>query len=327
MHRRHVLTSIAALGAAAALPARSQAPRKLPRVGILHFGSRANFKQRADAFTHAMAELGYVDGKTVVYDWRGANGQEEDLKAIAADLARGSVDVILSGSTHTSRAFRGVGAFTVPVVMAANEDPVLEGLARSMERPGGNFTGISASLLDHLDKQVELLAAVAPRLTRITALLNPDNVTYRTYRARLQSAVRAGTKLIVADASTADQIDAAFPVRSREDADGLIVMNDVFFYNQRRTVVEAATRVRRPGVYPLRGFVEAGGLMCYGVNHEANFARAAHYVDRILKGAHPADMPIEPPVKMELVVNRDRLATLGYPLPPDVAKQAIYYPR
>ena len=327
MHRRHALLTLASLAAGASLPAWSQAPRKVPRVAILHFGSRANFRARAEAFTQAMAERGYVEGKTVAYDWRTANGQEDVLKSHAAELGHGAADVIVSASTHTSRVLRNAGVNTVPVVMAANEEPTIEGFARSIERPGGNFTGVSASVLDHLDRHVELLFAVAPRLTRITALLNPENPAYRVYRARLQSAVRAGTKLIVADAATVDQIDAAFPARARDDADGLIVMNDSMFFNERRAIVDAATRVKRPSIYPIRAFVEAGGLMSYGANPEANYARAAQYVDRILKGAKPAEMPIDPPAKLELVVNRDRLETLGFPLPPEIAKQAIYYPR
>lgn len=327
MDRRHALASLASLAASAALPSRSQAPRKLPRVGILFAGSRANFRTRADAFTQAMAERGYVDGKTVAYEWKVANGQEDVLKSLAAELGQGGVDVILSASTHTSRVLRQAGVDKVPIVMAANEEPTIEGFAKTLERPGGNFTGVSASVLDHLDKHVELLFAVAPRLTRVTALLNPLNPTYRVYRSRLQSAVRPGTKLIIADASTVEQIDAAFPARPREDADGIIVMNDPMYYIERRTIIDGAARVKRPGIYPLRGFVEAGGLMSYGANAEANFARAAHYVDRILKGARPAEMAIEPPAKLELVVNRDRLATLDMTLPPELARQAVYYPR
>ena len=325
MLRRRFLASLAVLPATAVLPTRAQA--SMPRVGILFFGSRANFRSRADAFVQGMAARGYVEGKTVAYDWRTANGQEDLLKPTAGELARSGVQVIVSASTHTSRALRSAGVTTLPIVMAANEEPTIDGFARSLDKPGGNFTGISASVLDLLDKHVELLFAVAPRLTRITALLNPQNAAYRTYRARLQSAVRAGTKLIVVDASTAEQIDSAFPARAREDADGLIVMNDVMLYNERRTVIDAASRVKRPGIYPLRGFVEAGGLMSYGANPEANFARAATYVDRILKGAHPAEMAIEPPAKIELVVNRDRLETLGLQLPAELARQAVYYPR
>jgi len=325
MDRRHALASLAGLAAAAALPSRSQA--KPPRVGILFFGSRANFRTRSEAFTQAMAERGYVEGRSIAYEWRTANGQEDVLRANAAELGQGGVNVILSASTHTSRALRRAGVTAVPVVMAANEEPTIEGFAKTLERPGGNFTGISASVLDHLDRHVELLFAVAPRLTRVTALLNPENPAYRVYRARLQSAVRAGTRLIISDASSVEQIDAAFPARAREDADGLVVMNDVLFYNERRTVVDAAARVKRPAIYPLRGFVEAGGLMSYAPNPEANFARAAHFVDRILKGAKPAEMAIEPAPKMELVVNRDRLETLGFPLPAEIARQALYYPR
>jgi putative ABC transport system substrate-binding protein len=157
----------------------------------------------------------------------------------------------------------------------------------------------------------------------VTALLNPNEPTYARYKSRLQSAVRTGTKLIVADATTPRELENAFPSRARDDADGLIVMNDTMFYNERRTLAELSVRAKRPTIFPSRGYVEAGGLMSFGPNPEANFVRAAALVDRILKGAKPADLPVEPPVKLELVVNRETLKALGLTLPADVAAQAI----
>ena len=322
MNRRRSLAALASLAAAGALPVRSQPAPRIPHVAILFFGSRANFASRADAFTKAMAELGYVEGKNIAFDWRTANGQEDLLATYANEIGRSGVDVVLSASTHTSRALK-VANVPQPVVMAATEDAVAEGFARSPEKPGGTMTGIASASYELIDRHVELLFAVAPRLTRITALLNPLTPTYRAYRGRLQSAVRAGTKLIVVDASSIEQIEAAFPARARDDADGLIVMNDVLLYNERRTVVESAARARRPAVYPLRGFVEAGGLMSWGPNNEANFVRAAGFVARILKGARPGDLPMEAPAKLELVVNRETLRNLSLELPPELAKQAL----
>ena len=326
MNRRESLQSLAALAAASALPSPGQQPARLPRVGVLFFGSRANFQTRADALVKGMADLGYVEGKTVAYTWRNGNGQVDLLTSYAQELMHGLVDVVVSASTVTTRfLLRAKG--TTPVVMASVEDPVSEGFVKAVEKPGTNMTGIAASTYDHLDRHVELLMAVTPRLTRITALVNPDSPSARGFRGRLQSTVRAGTRLIFANVSSPNQIEAAFPSRARDDADGLVVMNDTLFYNERRTITEAAARAKRPAVYPLRGYVESGGLMSFGPNQEANFARAATFIDRIVKGARPADMPMETSPKLELVINRDAARNLDLQIPPEIAKQALMLPR
>lgn len=325
MNRRDSLGVLAALAAAGALPARAQQAR-LPRVAILFFGSQANFATRAEAFTKAMAQLGHVDRKTVAYEWRTANGQEDLLSTYAAEIARAAPDVVVSASTHTTRALKRSGVAS-PVVMASVEDPVAEGFVHSLEKPGTAMTGVSASAYDHLDRHIELLFAVAPRLTRVTALVNPENPSARGYRGRLQSAVRAGTRLVFVNVSSPEQVERAFPSRARDDADGLLVMNDVVLYNERRTITEAAARARRPAVYPQRGYVEAGGLMSYGPNPEANFVQAAAFVDRILKGAKPAELPLEPARRIELVVNREAMRSLDLQLPPELAKQAVPFGR
>ena len=322
MDRRRSMTALAALGLAAAAPwVHAQKPR-IARVAILMYGSRSNFASREAAFVKGMRELGYEAGRNVAYEWRPANGQEDLLKSLAQEISGTAPDVILSVSTQTTHALLSATR-QVPIVMAASEDPVTEGFARSLENPGGNITGMSASVLDQLGRQVDLLAQVAPRLTRVTALLNPLEPTYRIYRGRLQSSVRAGTRLIVVDASTPQQIEQAFPSRSRDDADGLIVMNSAMYFTERRAIVELASRARRPAIYPLREYVEAGGLMSWGPNREANFTRAAAYVDRILKGARPADLPIEPAVRLELAIHRETARNAGVEIPPDLARQAV----
>ena len=322
MDRRRSITALAALAAAAASARLGAQKPRIPRVAILTYGSRANFASREAAFMKAMAELGYEAGRNIAYEWRSANGQEDLVKSLAQELAGMGPDIILSSSTQTTQAFQAATR-TLPIVMAASEDPVAEGLVRSLDKPGGNITGLSASVMDQLGRQVELLTQVAPRLTRVTALLNPLEPTYRAYRGRLQSAVRAGTRLIVVDASTPQQIEQAFPSRSRDDADGLIVMNSVLFLNERRTIAELAARAKRPAIYPQRPFVDAGGLMSWGPNREANFTRAAAYVDRILRGAKPADLPVEPAARLELAVSREAARQSGIEIPADLLKEAV----
>ena len=292
----------------------------MPRVVVLNSGPPVNFRARANAFTRGMRELGYVDGKNVHLEWESANGQEDLLKELSARIARDHPDVILSGSTVTTRALLAAKA-RAPIVMGQAEDPVLEGFVRSMTHPGGNVTGMSGSVLDQVRRQMELLAEVSPRLRRITALLNPTNTIYKTYRARIEFSMPPGMRLAVVDAATPKEIERAF-VRSRDDTEGVIVMNDPLFFGERRSIAEQATAVRRPAVYPLRGYVEAGGLMSWGPNWEANFLRAASYVDRILKGAKPADLPIEPPARFELAANRDTARLLGITIPPEILRQA-----
>jgi putative ABC transport system substrate-binding protein len=291
-------------------------------VGIFLYGSEANFKHRGAALMAAMTQLGYADGKNVHYEWRAANGQEDLLRSHGADLMRGTMDVVVSSNTAATRVLQATRG-TTPIVFGASEDPVIEGFARSMEKPGGSITGVASTVLDHLDRHIELLFAVAPRLTRVTALLNPAEPTYARYKSRLQSAVRAGTRLIVVDASTPRELENAFPARARDDADGLTVMNDTMFYNERRTLAEMSVRAKRPAIFPARGYVEAGGLMSFGPNPEANFTRVAAIVHRVLRGTKPADIPIEPAAKMELVVNRETLRSLGLTLPPEYLAQAV----
>lgn len=322
MDRRSTLAALAALAVAAMPAARAQPRPKLPRIGILMYGSEANFRTRGQAFVAAMRGLGYEEGRTVSYDWRAANGQDDLLRNLAAELTRGQHDVVLSSNTVCTRALRAASSVT-PIVFGASEDPVLEGFAKSMDRPGTNATGVSSGVLDLLGRQVELLMAAAPRLTRVTALLNPQEPTYGRYKARLQATVRAGTKLIVVDAATPRELEGAFPSRARDDADGLIVMNDALFYTERRTIAELSLRAKRIAIFPARGYVEAGGLMSYGPNPEANFARAAHIVDRVLKGARPGDIAIEPPARVELAFNRETARALAVTIPQELAAQAV----
>jgi putative ABC transport system substrate-binding protein len=323
VNRRRAIRALAVLGSAAVLPwANAQAPGRVPRVAILMFGSTANFKSRADAFRKGMAGLGYVDEKTVHYEWCTANGQSDLLQKEANKIAREGYDVIVSASTVTTRALHNATS-TIPVVMVAVDDPVANGFARSLARPETNFTGLTASVVDQAPKVVELLSSAVPKRTRFAALANPANTTYRAYCASLQAAIRnAGARLTIMDATTPQQAESAFAAIGLDRVDGVIVMGDSVFYTDRAHITELAASAQRPAIYPHRGYVEAGGLMSYGPNLEHNFVRAADYVDRILKGANPRELSIEQHSKHELYVNRNTARVLGLSLPPDLLKKA-----
>jgi putative ABC transport system substrate-binding protein len=323
LNRRRAIATLAALGSPFVFRAAgAQQPGKLRRVAILMYGSPANFAGRADAFTSAMRELGYEPGKNIHYDWRSANGQDDLLRKLAEEVSREPFDVIVSASANTTRALQKATK-TRPIVMGSVEDPVGEGFARSLAQPGTNMTGVTSSVVDHLPKQLELLADVVPHLTTVTAALNPANVSYRAYRDRLDAAAtRRKLKLVIVDAKSAAQIEAAFAPLAANQVGAVLVMNDAGYYNERAVVAEIASGARRPAIYPHRGYVEAGGLISYGPNPEANFTRAAYYVDRILKGAKPSELPIEPPSLLETVIHRGAALALGLTIPPDLLNQS-----
>jgi putative ABC transport system substrate-binding protein len=322
LSRRRTLAALAALASSAILPPLRAQQIRVYRVGILTYGSRANFRSRADAFFAAMRALGYEEGRNVQYRWTSANGQDDLLQSFAREMAHDPPDVVLSASALTTKVLQKASR-TIPIVMAASEEPVMEGFVKSLSQPGTNITGISASVLDHIPRHLELLNEVAPRIRRVVALLNPDNATHAAYRSRLEAAIRPPRRFLMVEARNRDEIDRLFERRPRADEpEGLLVMNDPVLYTERRTIAEGAARLRQAAIYPLRGFVEVGGLMSYGPNPEASFIRAATFVDRILKGARPADLPVEPAPRIELVLNRDAARAIGITLPPELLKQA-----
>jgi putative tryptophan/tyrosine transport system substrate-binding protein len=322
VNRRRAVLALAALAPWGAIPlARSQESARLPRVAVLTSGSSANARSRIEAFRKGMQDLGYVEGRSVRYEIRAANGQHDILRQDALDLAK-DADVIVSSSALTTRALQDA-AVTLPVVMVAVDDPVAEGFVRSLARPGTNYTGLTANVIDLAPRFVELLSQATPKLARLAILANPSNPTYRSFRARMESAAaKVGARTIMLEASTPEQLETAFPASGEDVFDGLVVMYDTMLYSQRIRVVELARDTRRPVVYPQRAYVEAGGLMSYGPQLEGNYQRAASFVDRILKGAQPRDMAIEPPVRFELVVNRAAARGLGVQLPAGFLKKA-----
>lgn len=321
MNRRALLL-LAAVSPLGIAVSRAEDPERLPRVALLMFGSPVNFRSRFDAFRGGMEELGYAEGGNILYEIYSANGQPDILRELARDLARSGVDVIVSASTLTTQALHDAGV-AHPVVMAAVDDPVAEGFARTLARPGTNYTGLSANVVGEAQRFVELLAMATAKLARVGLLANPANPTYRAVVARFEAAVaRLGAKLVVLQASTTEQVEDAIPTTGHDVVDGIVVMYDSMLYNHRIRVVELARDTRRPVIYPQRGYVEAGGLMSYGPQLEQSYRRVASYVHRILRGARPADLPIEPPAKLELVINRTAARGLGVQLPASFLKKA-----
>ena len=321
MRRREFLTG--ALGACAWLrSARAQAPAKVPRVAILTYGSASNARSRSEAFQRGMRDLGYVEGRNVRYEWRSANGQPDLLRDLALELSRRDVDVIVSSSTGTTDALLQATK-SIPIVMTTVDDPVARGFVRSLARPGSNVTGLTTNILDHVAKFLDLLASAVSGLTTAAALMNPANSIYRPYRTRLEAAARASrVRLVVLEATTPGEIERAFGRAAADRVGGVVVMSDRFLYSERIYIAELAARLRLPAIYPQQGYSDAGGLMSYGQNSEDNYFRASAYVDKILKGAKPAVLPIEQSSNFELVINRDAARAIGLALPQELLRRA-----
>jgi putative ABC transport system substrate-binding protein len=290
-------------------------------VAILNSGTPANFRSRGEAFVKAMAEMGYVEGRNVLYTWRSANGQADLLKQYAQELKQG-VDLVVAASTRSTHALQEAQV-RLPVVMVTVDDPVASGFARSLAHPGYNITGVTADAVEQAGRFVELLTQAAGKLSRVALMANPGSATYRGYRTRIESAAaRAGTHVVVVEATSPQEIELEFPSRGPGGCDGVIMTSDTLFYSERMRLAELAASARLPVIYPQRAYVEVGGLMSYGPSPEQAYRRVAIYVDRIIKGASPRDMAIEPPNRYELVINRATARSLRLTLPPELLKKA-----
>lgn len=307
----------------ASLPVLAQ-PRKLPRVGYLSgrgFVGSVESDSASGPFIARMRSLGYVEGSTVAYEWRAAAGDYERLPALAADLAT-RVDVIVAATPPAVRAAMKATS-SVPIVMVAVGDPVTLGFVASLRRPGGNVTGVSNAIDDVSSKYLELLRLAVPKVTRVASLANPDNPNYRIILDQVTgSGRRMGIEVVLVEARSAEEIDAAFATMRRLRAGAVIVQADGFFSARARQIGELATAARLPAIAWTRSLVEAGALMSYGQNVDEDFENAANFVDRILRGAHPRDMPVERPVNPKLTVNRRTAAALGLRLPADLLVRA-----
>jgi putative tryptophan/tyrosine transport system substrate-binding protein len=301
----------------------AQQTTKVPRIGYLTATSGTRpVTGRSAAFRQGLRELGYVEGKNIVIEWRYGEGKADRLPALAAELVRLKVDVIVSSGSETT-GYAKEATVTIPIVMAQDRDPVGTGFVASLARPGGNITGLSRLAPELSGKQVELLKEIVPRLSRVAVLgTSTQPGTAQVLKEMELAAGAFGVKLQYLDVPNSKDIETAFRAASNERADAVLVLSNAIFNSERTLVVELAAKSRLPAIYSIRQYVEAGGLMSYGVREADLFRRAATYVDKILKGAKPGDLPVEQPTKFELMINLKTAKQIGVTIPPNVLARA-----
>jgi putative tryptophan/tyrosine transport system substrate-binding protein len=314
---------ITLLGGAAAWPlaARAQQGERVRRIGVLLGGGREN-GPNASAFTQALAELGWTDGRNVRIDLRGAGGDINRIRALAQELVGLHPDIILaSGDTATAALQRETR--TIPIVFAGVSDPVAERIVARLDRPSGNVTGFADFEATLGGKWLELLSEIAPGLKRAAIMFNPDTAPVSAYMPSLETAARSlKVELITAPVHSIGEIETAVIALGREPGGGRVVMPDVFMGVHRAPIISAAARNNVPAVYSNSPFARDGGLLSYGVNYGDIMRRAATYVDRILRGAKPGDLPVQFPTKFEMVINLKTAKAIGLEIPLSIRLRA-----
>jgi putative tryptophan/tyrosine transport system substrate-binding protein len=301
--------------------AEAQQPKKVPRIGFLASSAESS-KSRLAAFQQGLRKLGYVEGKNIVIEPRYAAGQFEKLPELAAELVRLKVDVLVVVGAPPAHAAK-TATDVIPIVMGNAADPVGTGLVASLARPGGNITGLSDFNLGVVTKRLELLKEVVPSLSRVAVLLNPANPTNPPQLKEIQDVAPAlGVTLRPFEVKGADDIDRAFIVSRKERLGAIFVIGGLQFPLDQTRIPELAVKSRLPAIYTSVQSVIAGGLMSYGTNFEDLYRRAATYVDKILKGAKPAELPVEQPMKFEFIINLKAAKQIGLTIPPNVLARA-----
>jgi putative ABC transport system substrate-binding protein len=320
VHRRAFLNTMAGSLLGAPLAAEGQQAGKVPRIGVLSPGSPP--LEAFDAFRRGLRDLGYVEGQTIILEPRWDKGNTAHHASLVADLVRLKVDIIVAGTTPTAIAAQKATQ-TIPIVMAAIADPVGAGLTASLARPGGNITGMSLISAELSGKRIAILKEAIPSGSRVAVLWNPTNPNTVGLLHDTQSAAQSlGIQLQVLEVRTAADVDAAFRSAVKGGAQALVTVQDALFTLQRAQIAEMARKTRIPTMSGETGFAAAGGLMNYGPNIADSWRRSAVYVDRILKGARPNDLPIEQPTKFEFVINLKTAKTLGLTIPQSVLSRA-----
>jgi putative ABC transport system substrate-binding protein len=306
---------------AAPLAAEAQPAGKVYRIGFLR---RTSPEPAAwEAFRQALRDLGYSETQNVVIEQRYAHGASDRLPGLAADLVRLKMDVIVVDGMPTAVAVKAATT-SIPVVFVLGVNPVSYGLVASLARPGGNFTGLTMAVGYELaGKRLELLKGTVPNLSRLAVLGNPTSSVTGPFLRDAERAARAlGVEFQAFEAASPEDLASVYSAMMRWSADGLNTLNDAMFFSQRQRIVELAAKNRLPAMYPETEFVQAGGLMSYGPDFDYLFRRAASYVDKILKGAKPADLPVEQPTKFELVINLKTARALGLTVPQSILLRA-----
>jgi putative ABC transport system substrate-binding protein len=321
MKRRDFMSLLGGAAATWPLAGRAQQAAKLPTIGYLGPNTRSVDGPRIDAFLQRLRELGWLDGRTMTIEYRWAEGRNEHLADMAAELVRRKVDVIFTSATPPTIAAKQATSI-IPIVFAAVGDPVSAGVVDSLSRPGGNTTGLSLQQTDAVGKRLELLRELVPALRRLAIMANTGNASARLDMREAETTARAlGLESVTSEVPRREDIAPAFePLKGRVDA--LYVCNDPLMTTNRVRINTLALGARLPTAYGNREYVEAGGLMSYGANFLDLYRRAAELVDKVLRGAKPADLPVEQPIKFDLIINQITAKALGLELPATVLARA-----
>jgi len=321
MRNNIVPLSLCAFLLALCFPAEAQQPARIPRIGILNAGSASYNSDRVEAFRRRLREIGYVEGKNIFIEYRYAEGKVERLPDLAAELVGLKVDVIVTSGSATLPAKKA--SATIPIVFAGYGDPVGTGLVSSLARPGGNITGLSLMTSDLDGKRLELLKEAFPKVDRMAFLWSTSGPRGNRTLTELESVSKQlRVKLLSLEVQSPDDFEGAFARAKKERAQALITSTGGLINSQQRRVLDFAAKNRLPAIYPASEGVEAGGLMSYAPNYEDLWRRAADFVDKILKGAKPAELPVEQPMKFEFVINLKTAKQIGVTIPQSVLFRA-----
>jgi putative ABC transport system substrate-binding protein len=301
----------------------AQQPRKVPRIGYLTGASFSAISNRREEFLQGLRDLGYVEGKNILIEWRSSEGKIDGLPALAAELVRLKVDVIVTGGSSATRPAKEA-TLTIPIVMTQDNDPVGTGFVASLAQPGGNVTGLSTRRPEISGKRLELLKEIVPRLSRVAFFgTSTEPANAQSLRETESAAGALGVKLQYLDILVPKDFESAFQAAGKGRADSvLMLVSGPIANTHRKEIAELAVKSRRPAIYPRTESVEAGGLMSYGVSITDLDRRAATYVDKILKGAKPADLPVEQPKRFEFLINLKAAKHIGLTIPPNVLARA-----
>ena len=322
MHKKITRRAFCSMLLALPFPARAQQPTKVTPIGYLGSGSLSANAPRFEAFRQGLRELGYVEGKNIVIEWRSADGKLDRLPALAGELVRLKVDVIVTTGGAPTRAAKEATS-TIPIVMTNDPDPVASGHVASLAHPGGNITGLSNFAPELSGKRLEILREVVPKLSRLAVLGTSTSPAYAQVIRELELATKAfKVQLQYLDVLDSKDIETAFRAAAKGRAQAVLPLTSPILASQRTQVVELAAKNRLPAIYSDSEYVEARGLMFYGVNLLDLDRRAATFVDNILKGRTPADLPVEQPMKFEFIVNLTAAKKIGLTVPPNVLVRA-----
>jgi putative ABC transport system substrate-binding protein len=325
MRRRDFITLVGGAAVAWPLAARAQQPERMRRIGVLmsYAETDPEGQGRIAAFRESFRNLGWIEGRNIKVETRWATGNAELIQRFAKELADLQPDLILSATTPTTAALRQQ-TLIIPIVFANVSDPVGSGFVASLSRPGGNTTGFINLEASIAGKWLELLKEIAPRVTTVAFVFNPTTAPYAKYYLNpfKTAALSLGMEAIAAPVSDSSGLDSIVAAQARELGGGVMIMPDSFTTAHSSEIVSLAGRYRVPAIYPYRFYAKLGGLLSYGNDQLDNFRRAAAYADRILKGTRPSDLPVQVPVKFELVINLETAKALGLTVPPTLLAQA-----